>query len=145
MRFGANPRDVIAEVRRAVIRMNDPANGVLPEGVLEHLADDLDPPRLVGVAENRLHLGQLPVADVPAALDVERTATDGKQRRISGVGAGQQLLACFADALARAPGDRDAFLRQACGDDEELKREVKELLGHHDILVIRKKNAGESK
>ncbi|MHC4847015.1 MAG: efflux RND transporter permease subunit [Planctomycetota bacterium] len=33
MRFGANPRDVIADIRRAVMRMNDPANGVLPEGV----------------------------------------------------------------------------------------------------------------
>ncbi|MHC4955117.1 MAG: efflux RND transporter permease subunit [Planctomycetota bacterium] len=33
MRFGANPRDVIAGVRKAVLRMNDPANGVLPEGV----------------------------------------------------------------------------------------------------------------
>ncbi len=33
MRFGANPRDVIAEVRKAVIAMNDPANGMLPEGV----------------------------------------------------------------------------------------------------------------
>ena len=33
MRFGANPRDVIARIRKAVQRMNDPANGVLPDGV----------------------------------------------------------------------------------------------------------------
>ncbi|MHC4931417.1 MAG: efflux RND transporter permease subunit [Planctomycetota bacterium] len=33
MRFGANPREVIAGVRAAVLRMNDPASGVLPEGV----------------------------------------------------------------------------------------------------------------
>ncbi|MHC4407518.1 MAG: efflux RND transporter permease subunit, partial [Planctomycetota bacterium] len=33
MRFGANPRDVIADIREAVMRMNDPANGVLPQGV----------------------------------------------------------------------------------------------------------------
>jgi len=32
MRFGANPRDVIAGVREAVMRMNDPASGILPEG-----------------------------------------------------------------------------------------------------------------
>jgi len=33
MRFGANPRDVAAGVREAVLRMNDPASGILPEGV----------------------------------------------------------------------------------------------------------------
>lgn len=33
MRFGANPRDVIARVREVVMRLNDPAGGLLPEGV----------------------------------------------------------------------------------------------------------------
>ncbi|MHC4861266.1 MAG: efflux RND transporter permease subunit, partial [Planctomycetota bacterium] len=33
MRFGENPRDVIAGVRRAIRRLNDPATGALPEGV----------------------------------------------------------------------------------------------------------------
>jgi Cu(I)/Ag(I) efflux system membrane protein CusA/SilA len=33
MRFGANPRDVIAAVRERVTALNDPANGALPEGV----------------------------------------------------------------------------------------------------------------
>lgn len=33
MRFGENPRDVIAGVREAVLRLNDPASGLLPEGV----------------------------------------------------------------------------------------------------------------
>ncbi|MEE8105518.1 MAG: efflux RND transporter permease subunit [Planctomycetota bacterium] len=33
MRFGANPRDVIADIRKAVLRMNDPSSGVLPDGV----------------------------------------------------------------------------------------------------------------
>jgi Cu(I)/Ag(I) efflux system membrane protein CusA/SilA len=33
MRFGANPREVIRGVRDAILRLNDPANGALPEGV----------------------------------------------------------------------------------------------------------------
>jgi len=33
MRFGGNPGDVIARVREAVLRINDPKNGILPEGV----------------------------------------------------------------------------------------------------------------
>ncbi|MEN8150122.1 MAG: efflux RND transporter permease subunit [Planctomycetota bacterium] len=33
MRFGANPRDVIRGVRERVLFLNDPANGLLPEGV----------------------------------------------------------------------------------------------------------------
>jgi serine/threonine protein kinase/sugar lactone lactonase YvrE len=32
-------------------------------------------------------------------------------------------------ALARPPGERDAFLQEACGGDEDLLREVKSLLG----------------
>lgn len=33
MRFGENPREVIARLREAVQRLNDPANALLPEGV----------------------------------------------------------------------------------------------------------------
>ena len=33
MRFGANPREVIQGVREVITRLNDPANGALPEGV----------------------------------------------------------------------------------------------------------------
>ena len=33
MRFGENPRDVIARVHEAILRLNDPANGLLPAGV----------------------------------------------------------------------------------------------------------------
>ena len=31
-------------------------------------------------------------------------------------------------ALERAPGERDAFLRQACAGDEAIEREVRSLL-----------------
>jgi len=34
----------------------------------------------------------------------------------------------FHAALGRAPAEREAFLREACGDDEELRREVESLL-----------------
>ena len=33
MRFGANPRDVIASIRERIVMLNDPSNGALPEGV----------------------------------------------------------------------------------------------------------------
>ncbi len=33
MRFGENPRDVIAKIRERVVFLNDPANGAMPEGV----------------------------------------------------------------------------------------------------------------
>jgi len=35
-------------------------------------------------------------------------------------------------ALEYAPGERDAFLSSACGDDVELRREVESLLSHSD-------------
>jgi eukaryotic-like serine/threonine-protein kinase len=38
----------------------------------------------------------------------------------------------FADALERAPGDRAAFLDEACGDDAELRSEVDSLLLAHE-------------
>ena len=34
--------------------------------------------------------------------------------------------------LDRPPGERDAFLRQACGGDETLEREVRSLLTSHE-------------
>ena len=34
----------------------------------------------------------------------------------------------FHEALVRAPAEREAFLREACGGDEELRREVQSLL-----------------
>ena len=38
----------------------------------------------------------------------------------------------FAAACARTPGDRPAYLRAACADDEELLHEVESLLAFHD-------------
>ena len=35
-------------------------------------------------------------------------------------------------ALAWEPGERDAFIADACGDDEDLRREVASLLASHD-------------
>jgi serine/threonine-protein kinase len=34
----------------------------------------------------------------------------------------------FHGALERAPAEREAYLREACGGDEELRREVQSLL-----------------
>lgn len=36
----------------------------------------------------------------------------------------------YHGALTRPPAERDAFLREACGGDEDLLQEVKSLLGH---------------
>jgi eukaryotic-like serine/threonine-protein kinase len=38
----------------------------------------------------------------------------------------------FQGALARAPESRSAFLDEACGGDEELRREIDDLLAAHD-------------
>lgn len=38
----------------------------------------------------------------------------------------------FNDAVARTRAERDAFLQQACADDDELRREVEELLAFDD-------------
>jgi serine/threonine-protein kinase len=36
----------------------------------------------------------------------------------------------FAAALEHEPAERSAFLAEACGDDEELRREVESLIAH---------------
>ena len=40
----------------------------------------------------------------------------------------KQVDSLFQSALERPLADRDAFLRQACAGDQELEREVRELL-----------------
>ena len=42
----------------------------------------------------------------------------------------RQVETLYHAALEREPGARDAFLAQACAGDEELRREVEELLGY---------------
>jgi predicted Ser/Thr protein kinase len=44
----------------------------------------------------------------------------------------QQIEEIFQEALQRDPAERDAYVRQACGSDAELQREVVSLLAHHD-------------
>src|SRR5215813_8581561 len=43
----------------------------------------------------------------------------------------QQVNEVFHRALARAPGERPAFLDDACAGDDELRREVESLIGVH--------------
>ncbi|MCA9322915.1 MAG: efflux RND transporter permease subunit [Planctomycetes bacterium] len=45
MRFGANPRDVIDGVHAAILRLNDPDNGILPPGV--HITPFYDRTQLI--------------------------------------------------------------------------------------------------
>jgi len=42
----------------------------------------------------------------------------------------RQVESLYHAALEHEPGARDAFLSQACAGDEELRREVEELLRH---------------
>jgi hypothetical protein len=44
----------------------------------------------------------------------------------------QQVEEIFHEALRRDPAERDAFVRQACRDDNGLRREVASLLAHHE-------------
>src|SRR6516162_6024381 len=44
----------------------------------------------------------------------------------------QQIEEIFQEALQQDPTQRDAYVRQACGGDAELQREVVSLLAHHD-------------
>jgi len=43
----------------------------------------------------------------------------------------QQIESLFQEALQRPAAERDAFLRQACGGDADLLREVQSLLANH--------------
>jgi serine/threonine-protein kinase len=42
----------------------------------------------------------------------------------------QEVGRLFHEALERAPAERAAFLKQAIGDDDELRIEVEKLLAH---------------
>ena len=44
----------------------------------------------------------------------------------------QQIDKLFGASLRREPGQRAAFLDQACGGDEELRREVETLIAAHE-------------
>jgi serine/threonine protein kinase len=44
----------------------------------------------------------------------------------------ERLKTLFGDALSTSSGTRDAFLREACSDDDALRREVESLLAAHD-------------
>ena len=49
----------------------------------------------------------------------------------------QQIERLYNGALDRGVTEREAFLAQACGDDEELRQEVRSLLGYEDAPPIR--------
>ena len=44
----------------------------------------------------------------------------------------QRIRELFHGALERDPDDRAAFLREACGGDDQVRREVASLLAAHD-------------
>src|SRR5215831_1874720 len=44
----------------------------------------------------------------------------------------EKIKALFAGALERDAGQRDAFLDKACGQDQELRRELASLLSAHE-------------
>ena len=44
----------------------------------------------------------------------------------------KRMWEIFHQALEKPPGERDAFLREACAGDDELRREVEELLDSHE-------------
>jgi serine/threonine protein kinase len=48
----------------------------------------------------------------------------------SPTGRWQRIERLYNDAIARDPVQREAFLAEACGDDEELRQEVGSLLGY---------------
>src|ERR1700740_1028714 len=43
----------------------------------------------------------------------------------------QQIESLFQEALQRDPAERDAYVREACCGDSDLRREVASLLAHH--------------
>jgi serine/threonine protein kinase len=62
-------------------------------------------------------------------MDRPRGALTGEGPEI--VGRQERIEALFAGALQKPMAERDAWLRQACGSDADLIREVGSLLSHH--------------
>src|SRR5215472_4387967 len=58
-------------------------------------------------------------------------AAEERSRRAMKPGHWQQVEEIFQEALQRDPGERDAFVREACRGDAELHREVSSLLANH--------------
>jgi serine/threonine-protein kinase len=48
----------------------------------------------------------------------------------------QQIDALFQAALERDPAERDAWLREACQGDSDLRREVASLLANHQAATV---------
>ena len=44
----------------------------------------------------------------------------------------QQVEEIFHEALQRDPAKRDAYLREACGSDAVLHKEIGDLIAHHE-------------
>ena len=42
----------------------------------------------------------------------------------------EKIVKLYLEALELAPQERAAFLAEACGDDDELRREVESLIEH---------------
>src|SRR5207253_686686 len=55
----------------------------------------------------------------------------------------QQINDLFSSALEQSPGEREAFLRQACGNDQSLYAEVETLLLHYDDSFLEESPASE--
>src|SRR5256885_17006977 len=55
----------------------------------------------------------------------------------------QQINELFNSALEQSPGEREAFLRQACGNDQSLYAEVESLLLHYDDSFLEEPPASE--
>ena len=47
----------------------------------------------------------------------------------------QQIESLFREALERDPAERNAWLREACQGDSDLRREVASLLAHHQAAA----------
>jgi hypothetical protein len=47
----------------------------------------------------------------------------------------QQIESLFQEALERDPAERDAWLREACQGDSDLRREVASLLANHQAAA----------
>jgi hypothetical protein len=43
-----------------------------------------------------------------------------------------QVKEVVAAALEHSPGEREAFIREACGEGDSLRQEVESLVSHHD-------------